>query len=245
MISWDPRSGHVIIHRGPTSTTEAADAALATVHAVPEGGVLPDAPTDWPAPGRGPHQQTHGTWGGLVTPAGGLHPMIRLHAAQTFRGVIDAPRRALTAHPDLMDAAITGLGLDARYGAGLWLLRDDQEPAPRASAGRDWLAIMALPWMPAGADLDGRPLAPGWVTPDRLQWRLWSDPVPAGSVSAVLAHEYGYIPPGSASASLPRNYGPPGPEFAAIRRPRTHADRHRPPYLTPFDLPRDVPAVAR
>lgn len=224
-LHWDAVDGTLVITGGPSTAEEAAGVVLGlTVVKVPTGGVLPGCVPEWPAPGKTPGPAPDSPWGALVTPSGALHPVIRLHAAQTLRGVIDKARGVLAADPDLLLDAITSLGLDERYPAGLWLLRDDREPAPRASAGRDWLALMALPWMPA-LDTDGSPTAAGWVTPDRLQWRLWTEPVPAAAVAALLAVD-GYAP---------------GPMFAAIRRPRSRTNRYRPPYLTPFGMPRNVP----
>ena len=223
-LRWD---GDIpILTGGPSTVEEAAGVALgATVAKVPTGGVLPGADPDWPAK---PAVHMTGTWAGLVTPAGLLHPLLHpllhLHAAQSLRGVIDAARRTLSADPDLMLRALQGLGLDSTYGAGLWLLRHDEEPAPRASAGRDWLALMALPWMPARDDGDGGVTAPGWITVGArpvLRWWLWQWPhgVPAHNIPSMLAHDVH-----AAGCD---------PVFAAQRRRVSSLDRYRPPYMVP------------
>lgn len=221
-LHWDPADGGAVITGGPATVEEAAGLALGlTIAKTPTGGVLPGCAPEWPAAGKTPGEPPAGSpWRALVTPAGQLHPLIRLHAAQTLRGVVDKARSALQADPDLMLSALTGLGLDDRYPAGLWLLRDTSERGCRASAGRDWLALMSLPWMPA-EDVDGVPMAPGWVTPGTLEWSLWTWPsgVPAQMIPTMLAH----------GARLDGR----DPVCRAWRRARTKLTRYDPPYLVP------------
>jgi hypothetical protein len=218
-----------VLTGGPGSIAEAAEAVLDwTVRVIPEGGVLPDCPPEWPPPGRAVTQGP-GRWAGLVADDGRLHPILVMHAAQTLRGCITKVGDCLRRHPDLMLAALTGLGLDRRYGAGLWLLRHERESGPEASAGRDWLALMALPTMPVRLGVDGSMSAAGWFRgdPPVLRWWLWQHPmgVRATSVASMLEHEV-------------RMQGR-DPVFAAHRRPRRSVDRFRPPYFSPVQLRQD------
>jgi hypothetical protein len=237
-LRWDQQWGVPVFTGGPATAAEAAEAILAdTVGQVPPGAVLPG----------GGRSGVVRLWERiLLSPAGRPHPMLAPHAAQTIRTMLMKPADALRADPGLMVAALTGLGLHGRYPAGLWLLHHrvdaaasgDGRPRSRASAGRDWLAIMALQWMPPD-DTDGgltdepwRVAAPCWrwelAGPGRprvvARWRLWPDPVPAVDIPGILGREPG------------------GPRFAAHRPPPSALDRFRPPYLLP--LGRSAPAGA-
>jgi hypothetical protein len=214
-----------VITGGPVTINEAADRIhAATVATIPAGGVLPGVDPAWPPAGadwwRRPTDPPRRTepwdvdaevWQTALTGVTGLlHPLISPHAAQTVRGMIGKAGGLLREDPPLLVQALTGLGLDARYPGGLGLLRHevnsadapDGRPRSRASAGRDWLAIMALPWVPTVDEptyTPGEPpyrrCATGWrwrhtkAGKQQLvyEWWLWNRPVPGPAVSAMLA----------------------------------------------------------
>jgi hypothetical protein len=243
---------------GPANVEEAAEVILATtVDAIQAGGVLPGLDPAYPPAGRdwyGPdhdHPQT-GDWTGedgpvwqscLITPLGALHPLLRPHAAQTVRGMLAKPAQVLAADRTLMRAALVGLGLDDRYPGGLWLLRhtvtaadsSSGQPGGRASAGRDWLAIMALPWMPVTDEVHpeygrGGPAwrisAVGWRQ-RVMDWRLWPQDLPVSSVPTILGH--GREPSGAAWLPVPDGGG-----WRGVARRPVPSGRHDPPYMRSY-----------
>lgn len=238
--------GRPVLGGGPATEDEAIDAIRqATIDAIPPGGVLPDAPVDYPPPGRGwwRHPDQPPVWPPavdgwpLTTPSGLLHPLLSPHAAQTVRGMIAAAGTAIAADPDLLLRALAGpgIGLAHGYPAGLWLTssrRNGQDRPAMASPGRDWLALMAVPWMPAIDDPTGgtpdrpyRRAAPGWRWRQTghgrhlvYEWRLWPRPVSAHAVPALIQAP-GFVP---------------SPAYrCGAHRPRQ--DRHDPPHLV--DIP--------
>jgi hypothetical protein len=205
-LHWD-HDGALVLTGGPATVDEAADAIRAvSLDRIPVGGVLPDVEPTAPQPGEGWHGAT--PWGGpdgalwwatLAAPAGQRHPLLPLRAAQTVRGVIDAARRVLDAHPALLVRALDepDRGRTPTYRAGMWLEYVDGQ-APTSSPGRDWLALMALPWLPAMEHHDpriptaacagwGRRRLDGGRTTTYLAWTLWSTPIPAAAAPAVLS----------------------------------------------------------
>ena len=253
-LSWD--QGHAVLHDGPDTVDQAARAAWSTsIGRVPDGAVLPGVAPGWPPPGARRTSDMVATgepwpgpaaasWPGpdgarwqatLISPAGRLHPLIRLHAAQTLHGVLAKMVTELRQDPDLVTKAITGLGLTGRYRGGLWLLRRTIEavdsptgtPESQGSPGRDWLALMSAPWMPAidppewSAWADMPVGAVGWRSErgrwdgqPALAWSLWTDPVPAAAIPMMLGWDR-------------------RPQLIAYRRRRGEMQRYDPPMLVP------------
>jgi hypothetical protein len=165
LVRWSLDDGRLILDAGPSTTDEAAEAIRElTLDRIPDGGVLPDCPAEFPPPGRdwwgarGRHLAAQPPPAGsemwasaLLTPSRLLHPMVWPHAAQTVRGMLTTMVGCLRADPGLLDQAICGpgLGLTRDYPAGLWILRGESDTGSSASPGLDWLAVMGLPCQPA------------------------------------------------------------------------------------------------
>lgn len=245
-LTWDRQWAHPVLVGGPTSREDVVAAARAVLDALPDGAVLPGVDPGHPAAGARPGAGLLAPWAGpdgetwrraLIAPSGDLHPLIRPHAAQTLAGMLRAMTKALRGDPGLLDAAIAGPGhgLTDTYGAGLWILRSTGS-RPAASPGLDWLAVMAVPWMPVveTATPAGLPVtaAVGWpLDPSgrpTLSWSLWHDPIPAAELPEHLA---------AADAD-------PAPRYRWQRHRNTRTD---PPMLVPLDgspLTRGHPAHA-
>jgi hypothetical protein len=189
-VAWDRQWGHLILDDGPATVEDVATALRTVLDGIPEGAVLPGVDPGWPPKGARPGTDLTTTWEGpdavewqtaLVGRLGDLHPLIAPHAAQTLTGMLAAMLRELRTHPELLTEALTGLGMTEAYGAGLWILRRDAG-TPAASPGRDWLAVLGVPWTPLMPAGDGE-AAVGWPRLDdrvpRLSWSLWVDPIPA------------------------------------------------------------------
>jgi hypothetical protein len=260
---------------GPATPGAAADVVLArTIHALAPGQLLPGLDQQWPPEGRewlvpltydapqwtGPAGET---WqAAMVNQVGQLHPMLRPHAQQTLRRMVGKAVAALTADPGLLRAALVGYGRTRSYTAGLWISRHAGQAGDpsTASPGRDWLALMALPWMPARVSHEGltvrlynhqpRHGAVGWtwtgvgyrgaagegetlVVSSRpmMRWRLWSQPIPASRIPYLLQH-YGAVSPQAL-------YLADGPEYAAYWRAQDGPTD--PPEVLP--VPRNVLAA--
>ena len=238
-VAWDAQDGSLILLDGPTSTIEVADTVRRrSLDRIPDGGALPGVNAAYPPlRARGADLVTQ-EWTGedgrlwrecLLTDTAQLHPLLRMHAAQTLRGTLDKIASVLRRDPALLTAALTGLGTTEEYGAGLWMFRRSSDgTAPVASPGRDWLALMGLPWTPPfdrgswEVIAPGAPIAAGWtaVTPAvrEVRWSLWADPLPASAIPAVLQS-------GLALFSLPEA------TFVAHRPPIDPLDRYAPPLL--------------
>ena len=229
-VRWDARWACPVLDGGPASIDEVVDAVLAVLAGMPEGAVLPGVDAGHPAPDARHGSGLLAPWTGpdaadwqraLVSPTGDLHPLIRPHAAQTMGRTLSKMVAALRADPTLVRAAITGLGMTEIYGAGLWMLRSI-EPKPSASPGRDWLAVMATPWMPVveSTPPGGVPVtaAVGWPLDGAgrptLSWSLWTGHVPVTDIPDLLA---------AMDAD-------PSPRYRWSRR---RATRHDPPMLVP------------
>lgn len=239
---------------GPGTPDEAAAGVLArTTRALAPGQLLPGVDEPWPPEGRDwfvPLTRDVPLWTGpagetwqaaLVDQLGQLHPMLRPHAQQTVRRMLGKTVAALVADPGLLRAALVGYGRTRSYSAGLWINRHaGQAGDPSvASPGRDWLALMAMPWMPARVSHQGltvrryhhepRHGAVGWTwtgvghrgergegetfvasTRPMLRWRLWSQPIPATRIPYLLQH-MGAVSPQAI-------YMAEGPEYAAYWR---------------------------
>jgi len=204
-VRWHDRLTCPVLVDGPETVDEVVEVLVEQLDEMPDGAVLPGVDPEFPdvkarrgeallVPWTGPDaamwQQA------LVGPTGDLHPMISPHAAQTLGRMLRKMVESLR-DPDLVRAAIVRLGMSDSYTAGLWILRSDE---PQASPGRDWLSVMAVPWMPVveAVPLDGAPpvtAAVGWraqvdgSTSGRpvLAWSLWPGEVPAGEIPDLLA----------------------------------------------------------
>lgn len=235
-LSWDRHWAHAELHDGPTTIDEAVAAVRRhSLDLVPAGGSLPGVdPAFPPAKARGPALAAQ-PWAGpegpmwqtaLTTPAGSLHPLVRPHAAQTLQTICRKIVDTLRDKPELLHESIAGpgLGLTPRYGAGMWLLRSEGDAeAPAASPGRDWLALMSAPWSPlyelTTVGEDTATLAVGWQLRGRrptLAWSLWTEPVHARDIPALLASQVGEPA-----------------QFAEARRTGTQLE----PYATPLLAP--------
>jgi hypothetical protein len=252
-LRWDETTP--VLDGGPATTAEAAAVITEqTVGRIAAAAVLPDCAPTWPPVGRGwwgtprtagndpwPTSGTTTLWvAAMTTPSGmHLHPLIRPHAAQTVRGMITKIVDTLRGDPKLLGRALTGLGLTPAYPGGLWLLRHESDAGSAASPGRDWLAMMALPWMAA---LDHDPCITATATPERLQscaqgwryrrvgvrdvtelvyeWRLWRQPVPISAIPALI--------------TSPWMAPDPTLRCGARREPKPANDPYRPPYLSAF-----------
>lgn len=260
---------------GPATPDAAADVVLArTIHALAPAQVLPGVDRQWPPQGRDwlmPLTRDVPLWTGpagetwqaaLVNQVGQLHPMLRPHAQQTVRRMLGKVTAALSDEPGLLRAALLGYGRTRSYSAGLWINRHAGEAGDpsAASPGRDWLALMALPWMPARVSHEGltvrlyhhepRHGAVGWtwngvghrgargegatyVASSRpmLRWRLWSQPIATSRIPYLLQH-LGAVSPQAVHMAD-------GPEHAAYWRAQDGPTD--PPEMLP--LPRDILAV--
>jgi hypothetical protein len=214
-----------VLTGGPATVDEAAEAILAdTIATIPRGGALPGADPAYPPPGSGWWRRTNDPivrvepWGGdaevwqasLVTASGLLTPWIHPHAAQTVRSMCNRPGRLLADNPDLLRQALAGLGMSTDYPGGLWLwLHADDGRGNAASPGRDWLALMALPWLPCcdepthePGQPEFRPVAPGWrwrrlvggTRQPVYEWHLWFEPLPVSALRFALAAPPDYLP---------------------------------------------------
>lgn len=200
---------------GPASLADAIDEIRTeTLGRIPTDGVLPGVPAEWPPAGRDwwrntsdpritvpswqPDNSDTEMWqGAILTPSGLLHPLIAPHAAQTVRGMLTKMVGLLNEREQLLTQALVGPGAGRTklYPGGLWLALWQRGDHPNeASPGRDWLALMALPWLPAvdvedpARDRQLRGCA-GWEhTADGglYRWPLWTQPVPATTIPAVL-----------------------------------------------------------
>lgn len=213
-----------VLTGGPATIAELADVLMAdTMDRIPDGGVLPDLGPDYPPAGSRwwrhhtdppivVQEWENDPWqAALISASGLLTPWIRPHAAQTIRGMIATAGDILRKRPGLLSDALDGLGLDRGYPGGLWLLSTwspgDDAPT-KASPGRDWLALMALPWLPVHDEPTYEPGQPPCLasTPGsrwRLnydgsrrwvhEWHLWSQPVPVSALPYMLSAPPAYL----------------------------------------------------
>jgi len=201
-LRWDRRWMHPVLSSGPDSIEQIIDLVIAQIEGMP--GVLPGVDPGYPAPDARRGAALLAPWSGrqaeawqraLISPSGDIHPVVRPHAAQTLGGVLAKMVSVLRSSPDLVRAGITGLGMTEMYGSGLWILRHTGGPKPAASPGRDWLAVMATPWMPVIETAPGSGRVPvtsavGWrVDPAGrpvLSWSLPFEDLPAAGLPEYL-----------------------------------------------------------